>query len=241
MKPTILIVGVFHMRYSPDIRWQETEGLLKAEQQAEIKKVLEQVKVFSPNKVAVEVVKEKQEPLTEEYQSFRKGGPELDIDEVHQLAFRLADNLGLTNIHAIDWMESMGNRSVGEVLDWAKEHTPEQYQEIEQEHLSVLFNHEKEKNLYQKIKACNEEHEVKRAHEIHLNLSRIGEATEYIGVDWVRWWYQRNLTIFSNLVEITKNPTDRTLLFIGHSHVYLLNQLLKDSGLFHVEHSHEYF
>ncbi|GAA0492729.1 hypothetical protein GCM10008986_18880 [Salinibacillus aidingensis] len=79
-----------------------------------------------------------------------------------------------------------------------------------------------------------EEHYIKKHHEMYLQVSRIGKGTEYVGIDWVRWWYQRNLIIYSNIAKLAQSSSDRILLIIGAGHAYILSQLLADSGLFEV-------
>lgn len=68
-----------------------------------------------------------------------------------------------------------------------------------------------------------------------MQIARIGTGTDYIGVDWVRWWYQRNLTIFSNLSGLVSDSNDRIILLIGAAHIYLVRQFLLESGVFEVE------
>ena len=65
-------------------------------------------------------------------------------------------------------------------------------------------------------------------------IAQIGKGTDYIGIDWLRWWYQRNLIIYSNLAKITNSPDDRTLLIIGGAHIHPVSQFIKESGMMDV-------
>lgn len=91
-----------------------------------------------------------------------------------------------------------------------------------------------DKSIFDLISNYNEEQFIKKQHEMYMQVARIGKGIEYVGIDWVRWWYQRNLIIYSNLTQITNSSSDRTLLIIGAAHVYLVSQFLKESGLFKV-------
>lgn len=70
---------------------------------------------------------------------------------------------------------------------------------------------------------------------MNINIARIGEIDNYIGLEWLNWWYQRNLIIFSNLARIATSCEDRLLLIIGASHVQILSQFLVESELFDLE------
>lgn len=75
---------------------------------------------------------------------------------------------------------------------------------------------------------------------MYMAVARIGKGEEYIGIDWIRWWYQRNLIIYYNLTKITKLPSDKTLLVIGSAHVHLISQFLKESRLYEVKNVSDY-
>ncbi|MFC7677341.1 DUF5694 domain-containing protein [Paenibacillus sp. GCM10028914] len=76
---------------------------------------------------------------------------------------------------------------------------------------------------------------MKKHHTMNINIARIGEIDNYIGLEWLNWWYQRNLIIFSNLARIATSCEDRLLLIIGASHVQILSQFLVESELFDLE------
>lgn len=138
-------------------------------------------------------------------------------------------------------MESVGNRAISQVLDWAKIEQPELSNFIDEEYISKLQLGLEDKSIFEMIYKYNEENFNQKQHEMYMQIARIGKDVEYVGIDWVRWWYQRNLIIYSNLAEITSLSSDRTLLIIGSAHVYLISQFLKESGLFDVVTLDAYF
>lgn len=138
-------------------------------------------------------------------------------------------------------MESVGNRAISQVLDWAKIEQPELSNFIDEEYISKLQLGLEDKSIFEMICKYNEENFNQKQHEMYMQIARIGKGVEYVGIDWVRWWYQRNLIIYSNLAEITSLSSDRTLLIIGSAHVYLISQFLKESGLFDVVTLDAYF
>ncbi|WP_281975843.1 DUF5694 domain-containing protein [Halobacillus litoralis] len=233
-KPQVMIVGTFHMRHTTDLVAPDAGNVFSAAKQREIKKVIDSLEQFKPNRIAVEVIKEDNQILNEEYQKYIHEDLEAEVNEVHQIGFPLAKLLGHSEVYAVDWMGTVGNRGIGNVLKWAEFNQPDLYEYIEEAYLSKEKTELKDKRIDRHVYDCNREESVKKEHELNLAIARIGKDKEYIGIDWVRWWYQRNLIIYSNIAEITKQPTDRTLMIVGHAHVHILSQLLKESGCFDV-------
>ena len=69
-KPKVMVLGTFHMGYTPDLHRVEYDNLLSPERQEEIRKVVNALKRYNPTKVACEVIKEKNDFLNKEYQQY---------------------------------------------------------------------------------------------------------------------------------------------------------------------------
>ncbi|MEC2158806.1 DUF5694 domain-containing protein [Virgibacillus halodenitrificans] len=238
-KPRVMILGTFHMRQTPDLEGVDLHSISNLEKQNEIKAVLMAIQKFNPTKIAVEVVKENQAALNEEYHQFLHGELALEVNEVHQFGFRAAAELHHENVYAVDWMGNGSNRGLGSVFEWARTEKPELYKQLN-EYYRPKLEFPEEENIFNLIQMCNDPRRNKLDHEMYLAVGRLQKETEYIGLDWLSWWYQRNLTIYSNIAEITKESSDRTLLIIGSAHVHLLTQFLKESGLYEVGAANEY-
>lgn len=241
-KPTILILGTFHMRPTTDMYQTEIDDLQSSKRQQEIREVVDRLKKYNPNKIAVEMVPQEEKSLNEKYRDYTTGNFELEVNEVHQLGFRIAAELKHEKMYAIDWMEKgAGTRGAGEVYDWAKTNQPELFNTIFKWLESKAKNEGKNEptilNLYRN---CNDPDEVKKHHQLYINMARIGEINNYVGMDWLIWWYQRNLILFSNITRISTSSDDRILLIIGSGHVQILYQFLEESGLFELESAMKY-
>jgi hypothetical protein len=238
-KPTVLILGTFHMRYTPDIYKKEMNDILEPRRQQEIEEVVSCLVKYQPTKIAVEIVTEKDEILNQEYQSYKDGNLELAVDEVHQFGFRAASHMKHEKLYAIDWMESVGNRALSEVYEWAKENQPDLYNYINENYRQ---NRSEESNLtiLQMLQEGNDEFFQKRTHEMYMRIAKIGTLNNYVGIDWLRWWYQRNLILYSNLTRLAISKEERILFIVGNAHVHLVNQFLQESGDFEVENANKY-
>ncbi|KGP71044.1 DUF5694 domain-containing protein [Pontibacillus yanchengensis] len=239
-KPQIMILGTFHMRHTPDLYRVDASDVLAPERQKEIRFIIDRIKEFKPTKVALEVIKEENDRLNHEYQKYLNDKANLEINEIHQLGFRLAEEMGHEEIYAVDWMDTVGNLGIGQVYEWAKENQPQMYNDITQKYPIPNINELKSKSIYEYIRELNEKEQAWKNHQLYMQVARIGEGTNYIGIDWVRWWYQRNLTIYSNLANITDTLTDRTIMIVGYAHLHLLSQFLTESGEFDVISAQEY-
>ncbi|MFJ8064046.1 DUF5694 domain-containing protein [Psychrobacillus sp. NPDC096426] len=235
-KPKILIVGMFHMGANTDMIQTDIGNVIVSE----VEQVIQKLKAFKPNRVAVEVLKEKDAELNEAYQQYINNSLELGKSEVYQIGFRLSAEMGNEKIYPIDWMGDIGQRSIGEVLEWAKTNQPQQYRLITEEYIPKLIAQSSGLTILEKLVNINQQERLQFDHELYMQVARIGEGTDYIGIDWMRWWYQRNLIIYSNLSRLVHDSNDRILLLIGAAHVHLVSQFLEESRLVEVESAWHY-
>jgi hypothetical protein len=125
-----------------------------------------------------------------------------------------------------------GTRGSGDVYNWAKQNQPELFDSVYGWLLRAQENTATEyRSILDKYRDCNEPATIKQHHTMYINSARIGEQEDYVGMDWLIWWYQRNLIMFSNLARIATASDDRILLIVGAGHVQILSQFLNESGL----------
>lgn len=239
----MLVLGTFHMRSTPDMYKTEIDNLLSQKRQQEIQEVVDRLKKYKPTKIALEVETKLNERINLQFRQFKTGNFELEVNEVHQVGFRIAADLLHKEIYAIDWMEQgAGTRSVGEIYEWTKAHQPELFHSIfgwiQTKHGTNEAN--KYKSILDMYRDCNEIAEIRQLHAMNINIARIGYIDQYIGMDWLIWWYQRNLILFSNVARIATSKDDRILLIIGGSHVQILNQFFAESDLFELDNIQNY-
>ncbi|ALC89136.1 hypothetical protein AM500_04515 [Bacillus sp. FJAT-18017] len=238
-KPKILIVGTFHMGSTPDLIQTGLDNILSPQRQAEIAEVIVNLKRFEPNKIAVEVEKERQAEINKSYQDYLNNSFQVKVNELHQIGFRLNAEMKNSEIFAVDWMRDVGQKGIGEVMEWAKANQPELFKRITETYLPNIAPDFNNQSISGILKMCNDRTRLNLEQEMYMNVARIGEGLNYMGIEWLRWWYQRNLIIFSNITRLA-NTNDRILLLIGSAHVYLITQFLSESGLFEIEDLNKY-
>ncbi|MCD8511727.1 MAG: DUF5694 domain-containing protein [Bacillus sp. (in: Bacteria)] len=230
-KPSVLVVGTFHFGNSPDMNQVDAGNMLGENRQKEVLEVVKRLENYKPSKVAVEVEKEKEVALNQKYEEYINNKFELTTNEVHQLGFRICEARNHQKIYAIDWMGDIGSRSINEVLGWAEINQTELYDLITKVYIPKIIPDIKGLTILEYLKSLNNKERIQVEHEMYLNLAQIGEGTDYVGIDWVRWWYQRNLIIYNNIIKLIENKDERVILFIGSAHVHLVSQFLAESGV----------
>ncbi|WP_026021415.1 DUF5694 domain-containing protein [Paenibacillus senegalensis] len=235
-KPTIMLLGTFHMASTQDLINVKVDGLSSSPRQQEILEAVARIKKFTPTKVALEVPTKKNEGINQRFQEYLAGNIDLPINEIYQIGFRIAADLSHKQIYCIDWMEQgAGTKSAGEVYEWAKEHQPQLFQDIYGRLLEQQRSPASSKSILEMYRDCNDPVRVRNDHTMYINMARIGKQDEYIGMEWLIWWYQRNLIMFSNLTRLLDSDEERVLFIVGSSHVQILSQFLEESGLVDVE------
>ncbi len=234
MKPVVMMLGVFHFRFLDDI--------LTPGRQMEIQEVVKRLKAFRPTKVAVEVVVERDEALNSDYRKFLEGDFELTCNEVHQLGFRVARGLRHEKVYATDWMQM--EESEKEFLERGIEIAEKQYPDLvkEAEEFGVrIKKYMTPGTILEMMRTHNQEELNILDHQYYIRYrARLGAFPDYIGTFWLRWWYRRNLIIYSNVAGLATEAHDRVLVIYGSGHNYLVKQFLRESGLVELQEPGQY-
>lgn len=242
MKPEVMIVGVHHLGETPDLIKVEQKSINDLKIQS--KAVVEVLSQFNPTKLAVEAVYGEQENLNKNYQNYQLGDFKQRKNEIELIGFPLAETMGISEIDCIDWMEDENEYAdFGDILQYAKEHESERYNHIVQKYfepMQLLAEELSTISILEAYKRWNNIETIKYLHEIYMEIAMIGKDKNYYGIDWLTWWYKRNLIIYTNLRRVITNPQDRVLLLIGGGHVHLIKQFLEESGTCTVIDANEY-
>ncbi|WOV85617.1 DUF5694 domain-containing protein [Sporosarcina jeotgali] len=220
-KAEILILGSFHM--------SEIEGLDTHQRQMEIEELVSKIGNFKPTKIAVEMEPKESKTCNELYKRYQSGSFSLPINEIYQVGFRLGVELKHNEIYPTDWMGTE-DMSFGEVQSWAEEHQSEMLKEILAgvEDIPVWTEDKTVLGYYREL---NEPAFLDLLHKVHLNIARIGEVDHYVGINWLSWWYKRNLIMFSNLSRLIESKEERILFIVGIGHSSIVTKFIEESEL----------
>jgi hypothetical protein len=244
-KPHVLVLGTYHMggRGNRDVYQFNTGNVKDDKKQQEIMECVDQIERFNPTKIAVEYDMVRQDLLYDSYTKFIRGEIELDDDEIHQLGFRIAKDLGHESIYAVDWNRPVGGVPAGFVYDYAEEVAPEIFKEMvdngEEQHREgqKLL---KESTMKEYLLHINNQAAKDHQHYIKY-YARVAREDYYVGIDWLaNYWYRRNLIIYTNITRLIESPNERILVIYGNGHKHLIEQFIKESDLFQLEKVEDY-
>jgi hypothetical protein len=98
----VLVLGVYHMSNpGRDIFNMKADDVLAPTRQAEIAQLIEVLKRFHPTKIAVEA-DAWDDRIRKRYADYAGGTHELSRNEVEQIGFRLAKELGHESVYPVD-------------------------------------------------------------------------------------------------------------------------------------------
>jgi hypothetical protein len=221
----ILILGTYHMANpGRDIFNMSADDVLTSKRQAEIGELLEALKRFKPTKIAVEsTVYEDRRP--KQYTDYLAGKYTLSRNEIDQIGFRLAKELGMKAIYPVD---IDGEFPMQRVINYAKAKGQSQ---IMDQLMSEIGEMVKQQDAYlhshsvlETLLYMNDDKKVAQDVGFYYREARLGEPGDYAGPDLLASWYQRNIRIYSNIAKIIESPNERVLVIYGAGHLGWLQQ-----------------
>lgn len=232
----VLFVGSFHFDY-PGLDAhvtadQEKIDVLSASRKKEMSELVRYIEKFKPTKIAIEAFPGWN--ATQKLKEFKAGAHQLERDERYQLGMRIATDLKLDTLYAID------DNSM--VSDLSKENPTyfknlfKDYDYKSDDPYSKLYErlYTNEDRLRSEITLLEYfKHTNSRSyHQLGYGAYLVGDfkLDDKRGADALAInWYSRNLRIFRNLQKISEGPKDRILVIFGNGHGTILRQLLESS------------
>ena len=239
-KAHVLVLGSFHMANpGHDIFNLKVDDVLTEKRQKEIAETVAMLKKFRPTKIAIESDPGGKRPQL--YQDYLDGKYTLTRNEIDQLGFRLAKELGHKQIYPID---VDGDFPFDKVQEFAKKNGKQQALDEWMAMIPKLLDRESEilKNgtITDMLLFMNREQQVREDQEAYMDFAQFAGGKEYPGPDLLAEWYKRNARIFANLRGIISSPGERVLVIYGAGHLYWLQRDVLDSRDLELERFGEY-
>lgn len=241
----IMILGTFHFAT------EEGTDIIKVQnenRQKELAKLIKKISEFKPNKLCIELRPSEEKKYNKILQEFLEN-PALDlnkklgefnikgadyditksIDERIKFAFDLAKYNKINHIHCIDYYDGWTQPMVFEKAkenDTAYKKLEKSYMKFANAYYSIFTEKTSTEKIY--IFLNDKETNELQHSTSFLPFNEIGIGEDSVGVDFVASWYRRNLHIFANLKNISKEG-DRILVLYGAGHLKLLRDFINDS------------
>jgi Family of unknown function (DUF5694) len=224
-RPEILILGTYHMANpGHDIYNMKADDVLAPKRQQEIAQVIEVLKRFHPTKVAIEAEPGSQR-VSKEYPDYLAGKYTLSSNEIDQIGYRLAKELGHKAIYPVD---EQGDFPFQRVLNYAKANNRSPQMEAINAKWGATVKQQDEflrtHTILEMLEFMNSDAKAKQDVATYFELVPFGEPGEYAGPDLLAAWYQRNIRIYSNIRKLVESPNERILVIYGAGHLGWLQQ-----------------
>lgn len=222
----VMLIGTYHFSNpGHDLNNVKAVDVLAPVRQTEIATVTSSLAKFAPTQVAVEWPAA---TVAERYPKYLAGTLPESRNEVVQLAFRLARERHLSQVHGID---VDGDFPFEAVQAWAGKHG--RTADIEQlmadgaaetARISALQD---ETTIGNVLRDMNDPAAIARNHAFYPRFLTMGDGDTQPGAALVAAWYARNLSICARLLQSVQ-PGDRVVVFYGQGHIHLLQQCLSE-------------
>lgn len=216
----VLVLGVYHMANpGHDVFNMQADDVLAPRRQQEIAKLIEVLKKFHPTRIAIESdIYSKR--AGREYSDYVAGKYTLSSNEIDQIGYRLAKELGHKNIYPVDvdgdfpWQRFVNyakasgrskelDAMMGEVGGMVKAQN------------DYLVSH----TILETLLYMNSDDKVAADVGFYYREARFGEPGDWPGADLVSDWFRRNMRIYSNVVQLADAPNERILVIFGAGHL----------------------
>jgi len=219
-KAEVLVLGTYHMANpGRDVFNSQADDVLAPKRQAEIAQVIETLKKFRPTKIAIESTVG-EDRRTKQYADYVAGKHELTRNEIEQLGFRLAKELGHETIYPVDvdgefpWMRVLSHAKASgrsAELDALKSEIGAM---VEAQNRYLASHTILETLLY-----MNSDEKVAQDVGFYFREAQFGEPYDWAGADLVSEWFKRNMRIYSNVTQLVDSPNERILVIYGAGHL----------------------
>ena len=216
----VLVLGVFHMSNpGRDIFNMQADDVLAPKRQAEIAQVTAALASFHPTKIAVEG-DIGDDRIPKRYADYLAGTHELTRNEIEQIGFRLAKELGHATVYPVD---VEGDFPFQRLVNFAK--ASGRSKELDammgetgdrvKAQGAYLASH----TILETLLYMNADGKVGEDVGLYFRMAQFGEPGDWAGADLVADWFRRNLRIYTNVAQLVDTPSERVLVIYGAGHL----------------------
>lgn len=219
VRAEVLVLGVYHMANpGHDIFNAQVDDVLAPKRQAEMTQLIAVVKRFRPTKIAIE--SNTGSPRVGQYSDYLAGKYTLSRNEIDQIGYRLAKELGQKTIYPVD---ADGDFPYPRLVKYAKatdrskelEEVTAGWGEMVKEQNAYLASH----TVLETLLFVNADDRVARDVGLYYRAGQLGEPYDWAGADLLADWFRRNVRIYSNVMQLVDSPNERVLVIFGYGHL----------------------
>ncbi len=229
----VLVLGVYHMANpGRDIFNMKADDVLAPKRQAEIAQLVEVLKKFHPTKIAVEA-DVWDDRIPKRYADHVAGKHELSRNEVEQIGFRLAKELGHKTVYPVD---VDGEFPYQRFVNYAKASGHSKDLDAINGEIGAMVKAQDQylasHTVLETLLYMNADDKVAEDVGLYYRQAHFGEPGDWAGADLVADWFRRNMRIYSNVTGLVDSPNERVLAIFGAGHLgWLRHDISSDPTL----------
>lgn len=230
----VMVLGTYHMdNPGADLVNMAADDVLAPARQAELEALVQRLAAFQPTAIMVETESKRTDLLDAGYLSFAPEDLKSDRNEITQIAYRLAHELGIARVYGVDTRD-------GEIdfFPFDKVQAFESAKGIDitsamiaqvQAEAAAFAEAQKTETVSQLLARQNDPAQIKEMHNaFYYGLLELADATEQPGAQLNYGWYARNALTFGKIAAATE-PGDRVIVLYGSGHAYWLRHFAENT------------
>jgi hypothetical protein len=216
----VLVLGVYHMANpGHDIFNMQADDVLLPRRQADIAQVIAALKKFRPTKIAVEgEIGDGRIPRR--YADYLAGKHELTRNEIEQIGFRLAGELGHKTVYPVD---VEGDFPFQRLVNHAKASGRTKELDAIMGDIGAMVKAQDaylaSHTVLETLLYMNSDEKTAEDVGFYYRQASFGEPGDWAGADLVSEWFRRNVRIYTNVVQLADSPNERILVIFGAGHL----------------------
>src|SRR4051812_3260498 len=209
-RPEILVLGTYHMANpGHDIHNMQADDVLSPKRQQEITQLIAVLKKFNPTKIAIESDVSSGR-LAKEYSDYLAGKYTLSRNEIDQIGYRLAKELGHRTVYPVD---ADGDFPYLRVLNYAKanglQNKFEAIQARTAQRVKAQGDFLGSHTVLETLQYMNSDSLAAADLAEYFTFVQFAEPYEYAGPDLLADFYRRNIHIYHNVTALIEAPSER--------------------------------
>ena len=227
-KPQIAVLGTFHFGATTDVAAIVMDDVQGDKRQKELVELVNLLAKYKPTKILIEQEPSRQEKIQGQYDLYLKENAPLTVNEIQQIGFRLAKQLGHKQLYCVDYRMDMPMEKIVNVLQpLNKMQVFEDFVKDIQKFTASESEILKTATLTEYFARMNSEEQDQLTNRLYLYdmIVGFGEEAETVAADVSAEWLQRNIIIMKNIIQEAE-PGDRILAIFGSSHRAILKDYL---------------
>lgn len=240
----VLLLGTFHFNY-PGLDAHKTDSskvidVLSARRQQELRQLNDVIASFKPTRIYLESLSQRY--MDSLYNAYLEGKHTLRRDEIDQIGFRMAKELGHKKVYAVDargfsqenykkytFIDTIWNTKNNKVDSVRDKKFNDRYFKMYDMSDSINL----QQTLLENFLTMASPQVLRYMHGHYLTVGfnttdNKGPDNQAIG------WYDRNLRIFNNILRTRPTPGERILVLFGNGHMPILKHCFYSSPEFEV-------